>query len=377
MTRQVSATVGVVTIAFALAAGADVANATEPGSFGNNVAGATMGAPLAAAPPPGLYLNNSFFYYPNVTGNGNAGCGDGCKAHYSAILDTVTLTWGSGLKFLGADYAPTISITGDLATSTTTPYLPGGGVGSSPIYGVTQFDEVRNIYVNPINLSWRVGNMPLFVGAGFGFVAPTGTTFAGSTVPDYWTLRPHWAVTYLGDGLNLTAAFSYDINTASSGNTGLYQIIARNPATPAPVSALFSGLTNPGDGYTSGNYLFGDFTATKKFDKWEIGPVAFFKIQTTNDTPGGINPGTGAAWTCAQLTAAKLPSCGRDATAGAGLLIGYNFGPVDVKFIYANAFYARDTIGENTGSFAIVKTSFRFWAPDEPATGKTPLYTKN
>jgi hypothetical protein len=368
---------GVAAMAFALAVGANAAHATEPGNFGNFTAGATMGAPLAAAPPPGLYLNNSFFYYPNSSGNGNAGCGNGCKAHYSAMLDSVTLTWGSGLKFLGADYFPTISISGDQATSTTTPFPAGGGPGASPIYGVTQLDEVRNIYVNPINLSWRASDMPLFFNVGIGFVAPTGTTFAGSLVPDYWTVRPHWAVSYLGDGLNLTAAFTYDINTASQGNMGLYQIIARNPATPSVVSALLSGPANPGAGYTTGNYFFGDFTATKRFDKWEVGPVGFVKFQTTSDTPGGINPGTGAAWTCAQLTAAKLPTCGKDVSIGAGLLIGYNFGPVDVKFIYSNAFYARDTIGENTGSLAIIKTSFRIWAPDEPASPKKPLYTKN
>lgn len=99
--------------------------------------------------------------------------------------------------------------------------------------------------------------------------------------------------------------------------------------------------------------------------------------QPTNDTPGGINPAAGAAWTCAQLSAAKLPSCGKDMTAGAGILIGYNFGPVDVKFIYSNAFYARDTVGANTGSLAMIKTSFRIWAPDEPQSPKRPLYTKN
>ena len=121
MTKLLNATVRVATIAFTLTICADVATATEPGSFGNFTAGATMGAPLAAAPPPGLYFNNSFYYYPNVSGNGNTGCGDGCKAHYSAILDAATLSWGTGLKFLGADYFPTISISGDMATSTTSP----------------------------------------------------------------------------------------------------------------------------------------------------------------------------------------------------------------------------------------------------------------
>jgi hypothetical protein len=83
-------------------------------------------------------------------------------------------------------------------------------------------------------------------------------------------------------------------STLLQGNTGLYQIIARNPATPAAAAAFLSGLANPGSGYTTGNYFFMDWTATKKFDKWEIRPVGFFKVQTTNDMPGGINPATGA-----------------------------------------------------------------------------------
>jgi hypothetical protein len=38
-----------------------------------------------------------------------------------------------------------------------------------------------------------------------------------------------------------------------------------------------------------------------------------------------------------------------------------------MKFIYANAFYSRDTVGSNTGSEFFLKTSFKLWSPDEPA----------
>jgi len=350
--------------------------ATEPGNLGNLAVGATMGAPLAAAPPDGLWLNNSFLYGPMLSGNGNASCGLGCKSRYSAMTDSVTVTWGSGLTFLGGIYFPTVNIVGDELTETNTPYPSGGGPFASPIYGNVLVQEIRNLYVNPLNFSWRVGGIPLFLNAGLGFVAPVGTTFAGATVPDYWTIRPHWAVRYLGQGWNLTASFTYDINTASRGNVGLYQVIALNPATAQATSAFLTGAANPGAGYTTGNYLFFDWTATKKFDKWEIGPVGFFKFQTTNDAPGGINPATSAAWTCAQLTAAKLPTCGNDINIGAGLLVGYNFGPVDMKFIYSNAFYTRDTLGANTGSTFTVKTSFKLWSPEAP-TPKPQLYSKN
>jgi hypothetical protein len=356
-----------------LLVGLGQALATEPGNFGNFLPGSTMGATIAASPPPGLFLTSTAFYLPTVAGNGNAGCGVGCKEHYSAVGDAVTLTWGSGWKFLGADYYPTIQIGVLQATATGTPYPPGGGVLDSPSYNNVLDRSILNTYVNPLNFSWNLGR-GLYIAAGLGFVAPTGSTYAGSVVPDYWTVRPHVAVSYLGEGLNLTVSALYDINTASQGNTGLYQIIARNPATAPAVAALLSGPADPGVGYTTGNYLYVDWTATKKFGSWELGPVGFFKYQTTDDSPGGINPATASAWTCAQLTAAKLPTCGKDVNIGAGLLIGYDFGPVNMKFIYANAFYSRDAIGSNTGSQFFLKTSFKLWSPDEAS--KKTLITK-
>jgi len=46
-----------------------------------------------------------------------------------------------------------------------------------------------------------------------------------------------------------------------------------------------------------------------------------------------------------------------------GLLVGYNFGPVDMKFIYSNGFYSTDAIDAPTGSTFFIKTSFRLWSP--------------
>ena len=230
--------------------------ASEPANLGNFLPGNTMGATIAAAPPPGLFMTATSFYIPMASGNGNADCGPGCKERYNAVGATVNLTWGSGWKFLGADYYPTIQTGGYQATATTTPYPPGGGVLQSPIYNNVFDHEINNIYFNPLNFSWNLGK-GLYVAAGLGFVAPTGSTYAGSLVPDYWTIRPHAAVSYLGEGWNLTVSALYDINTASQGNTGLYQVIARNAATAPAVAALFSGPTSPARGYTSGNDLYG------------------------------------------------------------------------------------------------------------------------
>lgn len=351
----------------------DQSLATEPGNFGNYLSGTSMGAILGAAPPPGLYFNNTMFYLPMGSGNGNTTCGPGCKTRFNGVGDSVTFTWGSGLKFLGGTYYPVANIVGYQASATTVPYPPGGGPLQSPIYGNTMNIMISNLTLTPLNFSWDLGSA-WFVSAGLGFVAPIGTNYAGATLPDYWAVVPRAAISYLGNGWNFTVGARYDINMSSEGRTGAYQAIARNPATPLALASFLTGTANPGDGYTSGNTLYVDWTATKKFDKWEIGPVGAFRWQTNYDTPGGTNPATGAAWTCTQLTARGLPSCGKDIDVTVGLLIGYNFGPVDMKFIYSNVVYSKDSPGANTGSEFFLKTSFRLWAPDEPV--KKPLITK-
>ena len=55
-------------------------------------------------------------------------------------------------------------------------------------------------------------------------------------------------------------------------------------------------------------------------------------------------------------------------------MIGYDFGPIYMKFIYANAFYSKDNVGSNTGSTFFLKTSFKLWSPEEAP--KQTLITK-
>ena len=69
----------------ALLAGVGQAPASEPANLGNFLPGNTMGAPIAAAPPPGLFFASTAFYIPMASGNGNADCGPGCKERYNAV----------------------------------------------------------------------------------------------------------------------------------------------------------------------------------------------------------------------------------------------------------------------------------------------------
>ena len=83
-----------------------------------------------------------------------------------------------------------------------------------------------------------------------------------------------------------------------------------------------------GNGYISGNELFGDFSALYKIGKWQIGPVGYFEAQTTADSPGG-------GYTCATAAAAAprwiYPVCAYQSQIAIGALVGYDFGPAAVQ----------------------------------------------
>ena len=68
----------------------------------------------------------------------------------------------------------------------------------------------------------------------------------GSIGQPFWTIEPHAALSYLGEGWNLTA-------------TAIYGITTRNPD---------SGVTN-------GHTLNLDLTATRRFGQLELGPIGF------------------------------------------------------------------------------------------------------
>ncbi len=306
--------------------------AHNPQDFGQYLRGSTMGDPVGAAPPPGLYFENTTLLAPGIVGNGQK---TGIKV--DALVDIPLLVWSTGWSFLGASvmaYAaqPVFTLTA------------WQGAGAPQFY-----PAAHNTYINPIALSWNLG-AGLFISAGFGAYVPDGSRYDLTPNPDYWTFEPHAAVSYLANGWDLTAHFVYDFNTASAGHA--------SPFANTPASAF-------GIGYRSGDQAFLDLTATKKFGKWEIGPVAYFEWQTTSDKPG-------SGFSCAQMLAATTVSCGRATDYAVGGLIGYDWGPVAAKVILTETVYHKDELG---GLAVWTKISLPLWGPEAPA--KKPLITKN
>jgi hypothetical protein len=358
MTRLRSLALGGAAAALIMAGATSKSFAIEAGTF-QYLAGGTIGIPGGAAAPPGLYTGVTFWegLYGGQTGN-QGGTLPNTTAHgvgLQATAAVVPLVWSTGWNFLGASYSVAViqpfvlaaggSDNGTLGTTSTS-----GPICASPPLG-TNTCFWQNILINtiwqPINLSWKLGG-GWFVSAYFSFQGPDGTKNPGSANPDYWTLAPGAAISWLSPNWNVSLNMVYQIYTASAG-TG---------------SAL--GGTPFGVGYTNGNQFAGDWHVLYKIGKWEFGPVGYFVWQTTADTAGGGG--------CAVLAANAVlggSGCAYQNFVGLGGLVGYDFGPVDLQVWATDTVWSQNTA--EAGWTVWTRFGFRLWAPEAPK----PLVAKN
>jgi hypothetical protein len=321
--------------ALTIGGAASSALASETGTFENRLNGATIGLPLGALPPPGLYTGLETAYLGLLSSSSNSGRASGNQgtSQLPAIAQAVPLLWVPGWNFLGASYAA--SVVQAFYVFTACAPAPATCSGGAPIVGGGLV--YTNTFFQPIDLSWNLGS-GWFLSGGFGFMAPDGTRQIGTPNPDYWTFEPEVAVSYLGNNWVASANFFYDINTVSKGITG-------------------GSFTN---GITSGNLFYADFTAVYKFGKWSIGPVGYIEQQTTADT-GPCTPAPG------------LNFCGRHNTAALGGLIGYDFGPVDLQVWVTDNLEGTNTPDDAGAIHVWTRLGFKIWGPEAPK----PLVGKN
>jgi hypothetical protein len=313
---------------------ASSASAMETGTFQNRLNGATIGLPLGALPPPGLYTGLETAYLGLLAGNSTSGHAQGNQGGLvlPAIAQAVPLLWVPGWNFLGASYSASIV----QAFYNFEACGAAGCGGAAPIVGGGFV--YTNTFFNPINLSWNLGG-GWFVATAFNFTAPDGTRQVGTPNPDYWTFEPAIAFSYLGNNWVASANFFYDINTKSNG--------------------VCCAAGAAGGTITSGNAFYGDLMAVYKIGKWEVGPVGYFEVQTTSDTG---TCGVGAA-----------SICGLYRTAAAGALVGYDFGPVDLQVWVTDSFVGQNTPQGPGGINVWSRIGFKLWGPDAPR----PLVAKN
>jgi hypothetical protein len=317
--------------ALAVGGAASSAFAEQAGTFQNRLNGATIGLPLGALPPPGLYSGLETAYLGLAGQNGGRGNQAGGLAA-PAVAQAVPFLFVPGWNFFGATYAMGVVQAFYMFDVLAAP----GNINTGPSPVIAHGEVLANTTFSPLNLSWNLGQ-GWFYSLTFNFMAPDGSRWVGTPNPDYWTLEPAMAISYLANNWVLSANFFYDINTRSNG--------------PCCVAV---GLTGGGP-VTSGNTFYGDFTAVYKIGKWEIGPVAYFEVQTTADTgPGCAIPG----------------NCGNLRTVDVGGLVGYDFGPVDIQAWVTQSVFRQDAID---GLTFWSRIGFKLWGPEAPK----PLVAKN
>jgi len=317
------------------------ANAYE-GPSASTKPGAFIGA-SAGVPPPGIYMFNQVFtYQSNLTGPGTTALGLG--SHNSVHVNDYTagFLFVPGWTFLGATYDAVVVL----------PFVDvgiGNPLGAEP--GVANVTSgMFNTYIVPVELSWKLGASGFAVKTGLGIYVPDGTKTGANglgNVGNPWTtFQPELIISYLGGGFNLSAALYEEINTA-----------------------------NTIDNYKNGDVFHADFTATKTFGKWTLGPVAYYVAQVTDDScPIGT---CRVAHPFGTLTNAQKFS-----VFAVGGLVEYNFGPASLSVwatqeVSASASNAasipvlgRDFSLITRGSTVFSTLSFRLWAPEEPAKPK-------
>jgi Putative MetA-pathway of phenol degradation len=227
---------------------------TQPGE----TIGVAAGAPL----PPGFYLVNTADW----------GCRTTKPADTCLFVDIPVLAWSTPWQIFGAR----------LQFLVATPFLAVEVDATAATPGLNR----ASIY-NPLisgQLAWDLGN-----GFGFSYLLGAYLGVQDALAWDSTSINQRFALSYTGGGWNLTANVILGIHLDSVSD--------RAQISPCPDG---SGRgCNP-------DFLNIDLTATKKFGKWEIGPVAFYSTDLNR----------------------PIPSYAKQSQFAIGGLVGYDFGPV-------------------------------------------------
>jgi hypothetical protein len=210
------------------AAPALAGSVTQPGD--------TMGTPVGAPIPPGVFFANQT----------NWGCSD-TSPRTCVLTDIPILVGSTPWKILGGSLA--------FATAPT-----------------TWVDvDINNVHhdsglFNPFaagELTWNLGHE-------WGFTYLLGAYFDVDSEVAYssTSLNQRFGLSYTGNGWDLTANVIWGIQ---------FDQVTRDPqGFPCPVQQSFG--CNP-------NFINVDLTATKRFGKWESGPIGFYATDISTPVP--------------------------------------------------------------------------------------------
>ena len=262
--------------------------------------GETIGAATGAPAPPGLYFANTVHW----------GCRDTSPERTCEGVDIPVFVWSTPWTIFGARLQPSFA-----------PIIPV----KVDIHDTADFSGLFNLY-GGVQLAWDLGK-----GWGFSYLLGGYTNMDSPVAFSSGSLNQRFALSYTADGWDLTANAIW--------GTQFNQVTGRPQVSPCPVS-----LTFPHNGCNP-DFLNIDLTATKRFGKWELGPVGFYSTDLS----------------------APVPGYGRQSQFALGGLIGYYFDRVIVQ-----AYVTSDVYEKNYGG-SEVRGSFRIIIPlGNPSGGPAP-----
>ncbi|SIT76301.1 Uncharacterized conserved protein [Yoonia rosea] len=273
--------------------------AREPGVLPTIPPGASMGVPIAGPTPvDGIFvssrsgLSDQTFYDD-----------DGNETPTELTIRDTVLQFAivPGQQVLGGEYRAFLTV----------PFIDVEGENIATPFGPVDAENsgVGSMEIRPIDIAWEI-TPGAFLNAGVSFHTPTGWDAAELVNPgqNFWTISPSVGYSYLRDGWNASAHLLY-----------------------------FANLENEDNGYTSGDEVMLNLTAMKDVgNDFSAGAVGYWRQQITDDE----NPDAAYGGFVAE----------RSASAGVGLSVTKQLGPVNL-----NAMYTTDVLVENTGG------GDRFW----------------
>jgi hypothetical protein len=306
--------------------------------------------------PVGIFMVDQFFTDQNTLNEGpgaaaTAFANGGHAPTPRAMVNTEVFIFNPGWTFLGAT-TQFIIAQPFLVVATTS------GPGNNGNAGV-------NDTLFKADAAWKFGDW--HVKLALGFWAPTGTQQGpaglNNTGLPFWTIQPEFVLSWEGDAWNLTAYTFWEIDT-------------QNQVT----------------GYQNAPIFHADFTATKTFGKWTVGPVADFFTQVGHDTSSsfyanGLVNSAGQLITCTAPIGFQCLGAQNFTQWAIGGLIQYNFGPVTAQLWATDIVYSKkdgatlvngvDPTVTNTGYTVWFQISYALWTPPaEEAPAKRPLIYK-
>jgi Putative MetA-pathway of phenol degradation len=239
--------------------------------------GDTMGSASGAPIPPGVYFGNQASY----------GCSN-TTPRTCTVVGVPIVAWSTPWTIFGGRL--------QFATAPTT----GVGVAIHDTHYATGL-------FNP----WLGGQLAWDLGHGWGFSYLLGAYIDVNTSVSYSSasLNQRFALSYTANEWNLTADVIW--------GTNFDQATSKPQGFPCPASMAFG--CNP-------NFVNVDLTATKRFGKWELGPIGFYSTDISTPFPGYL----------------------RQSKAAVGGLVGYFFGPVILQMYVTTEVYEKNYGGRDT-----------------------------